>query len=289
MVCCICVGNGAGTQEELQGLKSSSKSVHQALLNQGIKSKIVLIKDRDIKIPKCDFVFNLCDNDEGHPDSFINFTEYLENHNISFTGSSSETFKLHYDKYNWSSYSQITPRAPQRGTTFSFKNCFKPVIVKHRYNHGSLQFIKTYSNLLHFEIFNQLKTKNYFWEQFIKGKELTVACLPDNTFFISERKQDTTTIIDFHNKWHFSSALVIPALTKNVAESIEQMIVDVRSAFKITSYMRLDLRMDTTGKIYLIDINPNCSIDPNGTFCRTLRLYNITYEKVIHMIYSKVV
>lgn len=285
MVCCVCVGHGAGTLEERRGLESSSKSVCKALNKKGITAKIAII-DNNIQIPKCDFVFNLCDNDEGNPDSFIQFTEYLEASNILFTGNTSESFKLHYDKYNWSAYFQIKRHLPKRGITFSYKDCFTPIIVKHRFSHGSLYPIKTFRNFLHPEIFSLLKTKNYYWEHFIEGKELTVACLPNETYYISERKQDDSTILDFKAKWHGSSELTMSFVTDCIKERVERIVKDVRTAFNITSYMRLDLRVSSTEQIFLIDINPNCSLDPNGAFCKTLRIYNISYERVISMLSS---
>ena len=43
MICCVCVGHGAGTVEELRGLESSSKNVCKALRKQGITTKTIII------------------------------------------------------------------------------------------------------------------------------------------------------------------------------------------------------------------------------------------------------
>jgi len=286
MVCCVCVGRGAGTLEERRGLESSSKSVCKVLQKKGITAKIVIIDNNNTQIPRCDFVFNLCDNDGGNPDSFIHFTKYLETNNILFTGNTFESFNLHYDKYNWSTYFQIKRHLPKRGVTFSYKDCFTPIILKHRFSHGSLHPIKTYKTFLYPESFSLLKTGNYYWEHFIEGKELTVACLPNNKYYISERKQEDSTVLNFENKWKNSSELTMSFITDSIKERIERIIIDVRAALNITSYMRLDLRVSSTDQIFLIDINPNCSLDPNGAFCKTLRIYNISYERVIYMLSS---
>jgi D-alanine-D-alanine ligase-like ATP-grasp enzyme len=284
MICCVCVGHGAGTIEELRGLENSSKNVCKALRKQGITTKTIIVDSNNTSIPDCDFVFNLCDNDEGHPDSFIQFTKYLEEKHIPYTGNTLKCFQLHHDKLNWSNFSQIKKYLPLRGDKFSFKSCFKPIIIKHRFSHGSLYPIKTFKNFLHLEVYNSLKTKNYYWENFIEGKELTVSCLPNGDYYISVRKQSNIMVLDFKNKWHGTSELVMPFLTKSTKERIESIVNNVRAALSINSYMRLDLRINSAEQVYLIDINPNCSLDPNGSFCKTLNNFNISYEKAIYII-----
>ena len=286
MVCYVCVGNGAGTTEERRGLESSSKNICKTLQRIGVDAKILLINDWNIKLPPCDFVFNLCDNNEGLPDSFINFTEYLEKQEIKYTGNTSACFKKHYDKCSWSDFFQIKRHLPQRGKSFSLTFCFKTIIMKHRYNHGSLYPINVYKGLLNFKANQQLKTKEFFYEQFIIGKEITVSCLPNGTFYVGEHKQTESEILDFQNKWRASTNITPPILSSKELGQIEQMVRDVKNALDVTSYMRLDLRIDSKGALYLIDINPNCSLDPRGSFCRVLKLYNITPEKAIYSISS---
>ena len=61
------------------------------------------------------------------------------------------------------------------------------------------------------------------------------------------------------------------------------MIEDIKRALYITSYMRLDVRK-YGDNLYLIDINPNCSLDAAGSFVKILELNNISYKTLIQNI-----
>ena len=285
MHCVICVGEGAGTKEELNGLKNSSATIESTLSEIGISSSIYIIKQNcPINIPRCDFVFNLCDNDEGYIDSFINFTTFLERKGIPYTGNTSTCFRACQDKLSWSKNSVMKTYFPVRSN--NLQGISIPCIIKHRYNHGSLfpmHVINDKKDSLHY---NSV-TEDYFYEEFITGKELSISCLLNETPLIGIRCFDDGDVLDFQTKWQVGVGVERYTLSNDDFRYITQMVHDIRTYLNVNSYMRLDLRMSKNNNLYLIDINPNCSLDPQGSFCTILAQYNINYKLTIESIVFK--
>jgi D-alanine-D-alanine ligase-like ATP-grasp enzyme len=282
MHCVICVGEGAGTKEELNGLRRSSVAVKRALIELGISAEIHIVRDT-ANIAKCDFVFNLCDNDENYFDSFINFTSFLERINMRYTGNKSRCFKVCYDKLKWSESSLLKKYFPLRSD--SLFEMSLPCIVKHRYNHGSLCPI--YVINCETDLINLTNDRaNYFYEEFINGKEISVSCLPNHEPLCGVRSVEHEKILDFQTKWH--GAVGIEKYTLSIEQNnyITKMVKDIRCALHVDSYMRLDLRISSNGELHLIDINPNCSMDQEGAFSSILSLHDISYKNIVEFIVS---
>lgn len=280
MHCVICVGEGAGTKEELNGLKRSSVAVKQSLSELGITSTICVIKDVIRCIPKCDFVFNLCDNDEGYFDSFISFTTFLEQNNIPYTGNTSTCFKNCADKLRWSDNLLLKKYLPPRSD--KIHNLTLPCVIKHRYNHGSLypvQVIEDNTCALHL-----LDNAEYFLEEFIKGEELSVSYLQGYKPRIGIRNLKHEEILDFQAKWSGKISIKRYDLKEEDYNYIVQMVNIIKNSLDVNSYMRLDLRLCTNGTLYLIDINPNCSLDPSGSFSEIFSQYKTDYTAIIKSI-----
>jgi len=280
MHCVICVGEGAGTTEELNGLKRSSAAVKQSLSELGITSTICVIKGIIKHIPKCDFVFNLCDNDEGYFDSYISFTTFLEQNNILYTGNTSTCFKNCANKLRWSDHLLLKKYLPLRSD--KIHNLTLPCIIKHRYNHGSLypvQVIEDNTSALPL-----LDNAEYFLEEFIKGEELCVSYLQGHKPRIGIRDLKHEEILDFQTKWSGKIGIKRYDLKEEGYNYIVQMIDNIKNVLDVNSYMRLDLRLNTNGTLYLIDINPNCSLDPCGSFSEIFSQYKIDYTSIIKSI-----
>lgn len=284
MLCCICVGKGAGTEEEHNGLKNSVRSVSRCLNEQGIDNVTYVVNQLPVQVPHCDFVFNLCDNDEGTPDSFINFTTYLEENKIPYTGNTSNCFQTCYDKLNWS-VSGLKAKMPYRtNNPNELVDYYSPYVLKHRYNHGSLYPIVKVNNINDENVIAKLKSNEYFCEQFIKGKEISISCLPGYRPRGGIRLLNSNDMLDFQTKWHKHIDIKRYEFTEEEVEKINQLLEEVKLKFNINSYMRLDIRLDKNGKAYLIDINPNCSLDSSGAFCKILAEHNVSYSAIIKSI-----
>ena len=279
----VVVGTGAGTQEEALGLLNASKSVVEALTELKYNPFIHEASNTEALIPECDFVFNLCDNNEGCADSFASYTSLLEQAKMPYTGNQLKCFKKYSNKLKWSNNLCIAKYMPFRTNNIHLVKLLDcPFIVKHICNHGSLspiQKFKTINNTVQ----DFLDTGEYFCEEFIEGQEISIAYLPGFKPMYGVKNIQTTSILDFKAKWTGGITTAIYRPTSSEEQQIIEMIEDIKRALYITSYMRLDVRK-YGDNLYLIDINPNCSLDAAGSFVKILELNNISYKTLIQNI-----
>ena len=283
MTIAVAVGSGAGTQEEALGLLNASNSVLKALRQLKYNSFIHKTSNTQALVPECDFVFNLCDNNEGYADSFVSYTSLLEQAKIPYTGNRLKCFKKYKSKLMWSSNSNVAKYMTFRTDDVRQVGLLEcPFVVKHMYNHGSLSPVQIFKNV-NSTVEDFLNTGEYFCEKFIKGQEISIAYLPGFKPMCGVKELQPTNILDFKTKWSGDITTAIYQPTSSETQQILEMIDDIKHALHITSYMRLDVRKcDDT--LYLIDINPNCSLDAAGSFVKILQLNNISYETLIENI-----
>ena len=278
----VAVGSGSGTKEETLGLQNASFRIVKCLKQNKIDSFIHKVNELEISVPECDAVFNLCDNDYGKKDSFISYTSLLEKNKKPYTGNKLNCFKKANNKLAWSSHLSVAKYLPFRTDLLNeveFMDC--KFIIKHKYNHGSLSLPnKCIFNKVNDKVKSLLNTGKFYCEQFINGPEVSVAYLPGFKPMYGIKDLANEKILDFNTKWNGKITTKLLNLTHDDEQYINNMIADIKKSFNITSYMRLDLRKDNNN-FYLVDINPNCSLDEAGSFLRILNLNNISYSATI--------
>jgi D-alanine-D-alanine ligase len=141
-------------------------------------------------------------------------------------------------------------------------------------------------------------------EDFLEGKEFTVALLGNgkNTRVlpIVEINMDTLPadfpkIYSYEVKWYFDTrenkldiftcpAKISPKLTKR----IEQICLEAYSALRIRDWARMDVRCDSEGNPYIIEINPLPGIlpnpDDNSCFPKAARQVGIDYDTLVQTV-----
>lgn len=281
----VAVGSGAGTNEETLGLQNASLKILKCLKQNKIDSFIHKVSDSKISVPVCDAVFNLCDNNYGKQDSFISYSALLEKNKMPYSGNKLNCFKKINNKLTWSSYPAVAKYLPFRTDKFNevgFMEC--KFIVKHKFNHGSLSLpAKCIFSKPNDRVKSLLNTGQYYCEQFISGPEISVAYLPGFKPMFGIKELQADKILDFNTKWNGGVETKLLNLNFDDERFINNMIKDIKKSFNITSYMRLDLRIDNNN-LYLVDINPNCSLDEAGSFLKILNLNNISYNAAIKTI-----
>lgn len=282
----VAVGSGAGTKEETIGLQNASCKIIECLKSNNIDAFIHRVNEHEISIPKCDAVFNLCDNNFGKKDSFISYTSLLEKNKFKYTGNRLSCFKKYNNKLKWSSYPQTAKYLPYRTDSFNDVKTFLDCnfIIKHKFNHGSLSLpSKCIFKQANSTVKSLLNSGLYFCEEFVEGPEISVAYLPGFKPMFGIKQLPCNQILDFDIKWN-GNIETKPLNLNNEDESfVNNMVYDIKKSFNITSYMRLDLRK-YNNNFYLVDINPNCSLDNAGSFLKILNLNNISYNAAIKTI-----
>jgi D-alanine-D-alanine ligase len=106
-------------------------------------------------------------------------------------------------------------------------------------------------------------------EEFIDGRELSVlvASNPSSwkeplTFLpIEHQFEADVSFKTFDYKWKWPRAHVrLPCRDEALGERLREMSADVFRALRGNGYARTDIRMDRDGRLFFLEINPNCGI-----------------------------
>jgi D-alanine--D-alanine ligase len=134
-------------------------------------------------------------------------------------------------------------------------------------------------------------------ERFFGSREINVSLLEragnteilplaeiDFTGFGSER----LPVVDYRAKWltdsfeYQNTRRVVPApLDAAVAERIRGMAVQVWQAVGCQDYARVDLRLNASGEVAILEVNTNPDVAPDGGFAAALAAGGVPYEAFV--------
>jgi D-alanine-D-alanine ligase len=66
-----------------------------------------------------------------------------------------------------------------------------------------------------------------------------------------------------------------------VKQQIEQLGIAIFKLFRCRDYARVDLRVDSEGSIFVIEVNPNPDISPQSGMARAIQAGGMTYADFI--------
>ena len=136
-------------------------------------------------------------------------------------------------------------------------------------------------------------------ERFIEGREIYVPLLgngPRSALPLSEIKfrgvfDEKPRIVSYKAKWDVESDEYAgsPSELTELPAEIEKRCVEVAmaafEALECRDYGRVDLRVDSSGQPYVIDINPNCDLHPQAGFARAAEAAGLSYaELALHLV-----
>ncbi len=136
-------------------------------------------------------------------------------------------------------------------------------------------------------------------ERFIDGREIYVPLLgnrPRHALPLSEISFGAAfdghpRVLSYTAKWDATSPECIDSPSKliTLSASLEKKCVDVAiaafEALDCRDYGRVDLRVDSTGQPYVIDINPNCDLHPQAGYARAASGAGIAYaDLALHLV-----
>ena len=242
--------------------------------NYGIESQI-----NDILNDNFDIVLNLCDGASGEDRPGIQVVEFLEHNGLAYTGAKPDFYDP--SRKEMKDACQKSSTAYPKSCTVnsaeevnSIGNLVFPYIVKHPNSYNSVGLTKksVVYNLVDLQTQVLLMIKDYqsaMIEDYIEGREFTALVVenPDN-----EREPivfEPSEILfpsgeefkHFDLKWlsHISMKYK-PVSDKKISEQIKKMSTQMFLAMNGSGYARCDLRMNKQNELFMLEINPNCSI-----------------------------
>jgi D-alanine-D-alanine ligase len=130
-------------------------------------------------------------------------------------------------------------------------------------------------------------------EEFIEGKELNVAILSEKILPISEIKFDglpdnLPKIVTYEGKWIDESIYYkhtkpeCPTqLNTSMKVKVEKAAMTAFKAMNCRDYARVDIRLNSKGVPYIIEVNPNPDITTDSGFARAARAAGISHDKLL--------
>ncbi len=136
-------------------------------------------------------------------------------------------------------------------------------------------------------------------ERFIEGREVYVPLLGNNprrALPLSEIRFGNAfagkpNVVSYKAKWDLTSAECIesPSAPAQLPRDVEARCIEVAvaafEALDCRDYGRVDLRVDTAGNPFVIDINPNCDLHPQAGFAKAAEAAGLSYaDLALHLV-----
>ncbi len=306
-----------GEGDAVEGVLDSVNAVSQALnelrydfMTLALKPPLSLAEAELVKLD-ADIVFNLFEGFDSLLGSEARIAAFLENNELCFTGSRSNTLRNCENKAvakgilqscgvpspNW----QVLNPDTLADFNLSFPSMVKPVAenASHGITENSVvdnfQALSRQVNLI-FQAYGQFALV----EEFLPGREFSALVMGNDTpevFPISEviynLPDDKPQILTYSAKWshddiYFNGARVkCPAdVSLELKQQIERLALHAFIAFECCGYARIDMRQDRRGQVMVLEANPNPDISSEGGARLQIEAAGIDYVTFIGEILS---
>lgn len=130
-------------------------------------------------------------------------------------------------------------------------------------------------------------------EEYIDGRELNVAILGNTVLPISEidftgLPDELPKIVTYDGKWiaesvyyEYTKPKCPTELDRKTKKKVEVLALEAFSAMSCRDYARVDVRLDKSGKPYVIEVNPNPDISEDSGFARAASAKGINYVDLL--------
>ena len=249
-------------------------------------------------------VFNLVDAVDGDGKLAPMVPERLDAFGIPYTGCDTgawrETLSKVATKARLAETGLPTPAWSEDGTGL---DPHAPAIVKPIWEHGSLGLDEA-SVVPGAEAPQAIAERNARWttehfaESFVEGREFNVAMLggahgveilPIAEIIFEDWQQDRPRIVDYEAKWvadstayaatprRFGLEETAPALAARLTLLAQASWI----LFGLSSYARIDFRVDAEGRPYILEVNVNPCLSPDAGFAAAAGERGLAYEDMI--------
>jgi len=300
-----------------------TETVRRSLESLGFKTTTVPFTEnprdlmRRVNRPGLWMVFNLVEAVRGQ-----NALQYLapgvfEEMQFPFTGNSSEALRKTTDKVLAKEIMQLacipTPcylstNSGIKPGEFSRRRSRKPMIFKPVYEDASVgireDLVGPYTGKEALEVLALLEDETgmvYMAEEFIEGREFNVsliesagtpAILPLVEQDFSFLPPTSPRIVGYRAKWIVDSD-EYRCIPRNYAfnshdrpliEKIRRVALTCWDVFGLSGYARVDLRVDEQGSIFVLEVNANPCLSPEGGFSFAGGLAGLTMDDLVKLI-----
>jgi D-alanine-D-alanine ligase len=137
-------------------------------------------------------------------------------------------------------------------------------------------------------------------ERYVEGREINVTLigngddltmLPLHEIDFSAMPKDRPRIVSYAAKWDESHVDYAGTKPVPLRDASPKLVADVErvaraayTALGLRDYGRVDLRVDTKGVPWVIDVNPNCDISPDAGVARAAKVAGMEYAQLVEMI-----
>jgi D-alanine-D-alanine ligase len=312
----------AGTEVSVSAVQASAQSIEQALVTVGFSTELVGLHGLELpdfiarlRTDPPDLVFNLCESMNGDPRNEPTMTGILDLYKIPYTGNGTLALGscLHKPRTKDILHGRGIPTPPHHLFT-SPADLDDPAIDALDYP----WFLK----LAHEDASVGITSENavatpaalraraaammvefgqaVLAERFIAGREINVALigndaeltvLPMHEIDFSRMPADRPKIVSYAAKWdeHHVEYIGTKPVPLGAADAAlmaraEQISRATWAALGLADYARVDLRIDSDGNPWVIDVNPNCDISPDAGAARAAAAMGLAYPQLIERI-----
>lgn len=292
-----------------------------ALAENGHTTRRIAVDDsveaviEQLKDPPPDLVFNLAESFRGKSALESNVAALLNLIDLRYTGSSPAGLILAGDKtltkkvLAFHGILSAKFATMYRGQSDWVGDISFPLLVKPPQEDASLgitqkSVVKDVKELLDVISATQQEYQSpVLVEEFIDGREFYVGvignskveALPIIELDFSKFPKDLPKIASWAAKWgddgdekgaeFAGTESVFPTdLSEELSERIKKVAIDAFQALRLRDYARVDLRVTDSGKIYVIEVNPNCYLEQKSEFATAAKKEGIEYPALINRI-----
>jgi D-alanine-D-alanine ligase len=135
-------------------------------------------------------------------------------------------------------------------------------------------------------------------EEYIEGREFYVGVLgnqdpqafPPIEMDFSGMPEGKPHILDSRAKWKKESAeykgskAVVASLPDDLRAKLQQASLDAYRALRVRDYGRIDLRLNGSNEVYVIEVNASCYLEEAGEFAAAAAAAGIDYPSLVNRI-----
>jgi len=251
-----------------------------------------------IRRDKPEVIINMVDTVKGsdYQSSLIpSLFEFLE---IPYVGSDALSFSISTNKYLVSELFQANG-IPTPNSQFFYSpndhlnpNLRFPLISKLNETHGSIELSQNSISEDEKHLRERLKhlistyQEGVIVEEFIVGREVSAVLLEglNKKVYLGEKvfpeSSDKYQLITFDIKWYSQTEQAVK-VQKYEDPVLREYVKKAFSVIGMFDYGKFDIKIDSSGRYYFVDANPNTFLGPGGTMREILDLYGISFQETL--------